>query len=105
VTYGKSYAMRLNKGENAIGARIAAGVYAIKSISVNGRTTENLNRRVIELMKNSGKAFKTITADNGTEFDQYEVIEEVTGVTFYFATPHHSRERETNNNTNGLIRQ
>jgi len=72
---------------------------------LNDRTTESLNRRVIELMKSSGKAFKTITADNGTEFYQYEMIEQATGVTFYFATPHHSWERGTNENTNGLIRQ
>ena len=72
---------------------------------LNDRTTESLNRRVIELMKSSGKEFKTITADNGTEFHQYEIIEQATGVTFYFATPHHSWERGTNENSNGLIRQ
>ena len=72
---------------------------------LNDRTAESLNRRVIELMKSSGKEFKTITADNGTEFHQYEIIEQATGVTFYFATPHHSWERGTNENTNGLIRQ
>ena len=72
---------------------------------LNDRTTESLNRRVIELIQRSGKEFKTITADNGTEFHQYEVIEQATGVAFYFATPHHSWERGTNENTNGLIRQ
>ena len=49
--------------------------------------------------------FRTITADNGTEFHSYERIESATGVTFYFATPHHAWERGTNENTNGLIRQ
>ena len=34
--------------------------------------------------------FRTITADNGTEFHSYERIESATGVTFYFATPHHA---------------
>ena len=47
----------------------------------------------------------TITADNGTEFHSYKRIEAATGVEFYFATPHHSWERGTNENTNGLIRQ
>ena len=47
----------------------------------------------------------TITADNGTEFHSYELVEEATGTLFYFATPHHSWERGTNENTNGLIRQ
>ena len=47
----------------------------------------------------------TITADNGTEFHWYKEIEDITGVKFYFATPHHSWERGTNENTNGLIRQ
>ena len=43
--------------------------------------------------------------DNGTEFHGYANIERVTGTTFYFATPDHSWERGTNENTNGLIRQ
>lgn len=62
---------------------------------LNDRTTDSLNRRVIELMASSDKDFKTITADNGTEFYQYEVIEQATGVEFYFATLHHSWERGT----------
>lgn len=49
--------------------------------------------------------FRTITLDNGTEFHGYEDIKAETGVPFYFATPYHSWERGTNENTNGLIRQ
>ena len=49
--------------------------------------------------------FRTITADNGTEFHDYRSLEAATGVPFYFATPHHSWERGTNENTNGLLRQ
>jgi transposase, IS30 family len=48
---------------------------------------------------------RTITADNGTEFHSCAQIEENTGVAFYLAVPHHSWERGTNENTNGLIRQ
>lgn len=69
------------------------------------RTTEELNKRVIQLITAQATKFKTITADNGTEFHGYKEIEEATGVSFFFATPHHSWERGTNENTNGLIRQ
>lgn len=49
--------------------------------------------------------FRTITLDNGSEFHDYERVQDRHGVKFYFATPYHSWERGTNENTNGLIRQ
>lgn len=49
--------------------------------------------------------YKTITADNGCEFHGYRELEEAFGTRFFFAPPHHSWERGTNENTNGLIRQ
>jgi IS30 family transposase len=61
--------------------------------------------RCVELIERQGGRVSTITADNGTEFHSYRQIEAATGVEFYFATPHHSWERGTNENTNGLIRQ
>ena len=72
---------------------------------LSDRTTASLNRRVIHLIHGDPGAFKTITADNATEFHDYKGIEERTGATFYFATPHHSWERGSNENANGLIRQ
>jgi len=72
---------------------------------LDDRTTKTLNKRTVSLIDKNIDQFKTITADNGTEFNQYEDIEEKTGVTFYFANPYHSWERGTNENTNGLIRQ
>lgn len=59
----------------------------------------------IQLIRRRPDAFVAITADNGTEFHDYRDIESATGVEFYFATPYHSWERGTNENTNGLIRQ
>jgi IS30 family transposase len=61
--------------------------------------------RCIELIRRQAGLVATITADNGTEFHGYAEIEAATGALFYFATPHHSWERGTNENTNGLLRQ
>ncbi|MDY0341432.1 MAG: IS30 family transposase [Coriobacteriia bacterium] len=61
--------------------------------------------RTIELIGRDPRGFSTITSDNGTEFHNYRDIEAATGVELYFATPHHSWERGTNENTNGLVRQ
>lgn len=72
---------------------------------LRNRTKAELNKRTIQLIRQHAHAFKTITADNGTEFHGYADIEEATNVIFYFAHPHHSWERGTNENTNGLIRQ
>lgn len=47
----------------------------------------------------------SITYDNGSEFSGFDVIEEQTGMTAYFANAYHSWERGTNENTNGLMRQ
>ncbi len=72
---------------------------------LRARTTAELNRKVVQLIKREMRLVRTITADNGTEFHQFQKIEDTTGTVFYFCTPHHSWERGTNENTNGLIRQ
>ena len=69
------------------------------------RTVAALNHRLLQLISDYSHLFKTITADNGTEFHGYRQIEQITGIPIYFATPYHSWERGTNENTNGLIRQ
>lgn len=69
------------------------------------RTVAELNRATLELMRRYPGRFLSITADNGTEFHGYKDLEMLGGIIFYFATPHHSWERGTNENTNGLIRQ
>lgn len=72
---------------------------------LSDRTKESFNRRVIRLIRRRPVAFATVTADNGTELHRYRRIEERTGAVFYFARPHHSWERGSNENANGLIRQ
>jgi IS30 family transposase len=69
------------------------------------RTTASVNARALSIIGPRRDLFETITADNGTEFHDYAAIEKRTRTTFYFATPYHSWERGTNENTNGLIRQ
>ena len=69
------------------------------------RTAAEANRALLELMARHPGRVVTITSDNGTEFHWYGKVEEVSPVKFYFATPHHSWERGTSENTNGLIRQ
>jgi len=64
-----------------------------------------LNKKTISLIKRDLPGFKTITADNGTEFHQYQKIEACCNARFYFANPYHSWERGSNENVNGLIRQ
>jgi IS30 family transposase len=64
-----------------------------------------MTKRTRSLIRRAPTRFKTITADNGTEFHDYQSVENSTEVKFYFATPYHSWERGTNENLNGLLRQ
>ena len=72
---------------------------------LKARTAAEANRALLELLARHPERVKTITSDNGTEFHWYAQVEAVSAGKFYFATPHHSWERGTNENTNGLIRQ
>jgi transposase, IS30 family len=69
------------------------------------RTGAEVNARARQLLTAQPRPVRTITVDNGTEFHAYAALERVVDARFYFATPHHSWERGTNENTNGLIRQ
>ncbi len=46
----------------------------------------------------------TLTLDNGPENSDWQTLEELTGLSVFYAHPYHSWERGTNENTNGLIR-
>lgn len=80
----------------------ATGYVAIKKMS--SRTKEQASTALSRAVIAIGQV-KTITLDNGTEFHDYESVEQAFGVRIFFATPYHSWERGTNENTNGLIRQ
>jgi len=72
---------------------------------VRARNMSDVAKRTTTLLHKHPGRFRTITADNGTEFHSYKKVERATGTTYYFATPHHAWERGTNENTNGLLRQ
>ena len=72
---------------------------------LHARTKEQASTALARMAIALGAKLKTITLDNGTEFHDYEIVERRFGVKFYFATPYHSWERGTNENTNGLVRQ
>jgi len=79
------------------------GFLIIKKLAA--RTAVLTTAATIEAVKEHYHKFKTITFDNGTEFHDYKTLETSQLVMCYFATPYHSWERGTNENTNGLIRQ
>ena len=72
---------------------------------LRARTVAELHRVTVALIRVAPLPVRTITADNGTEFHGYKNIEAATHARFFFATPHHSWERGSSENTNGLIRQ
>jgi len=69
------------------------------------RTAKDVTEACSIGIKSHLDSFSTLTLDNGTEFHSYKKLEERFPVTCYFATPYHSWERGSNENTNGLIRQ
>jgi IS30 family transposase len=81
----------------------STGYTVIKKL--RARNKEQTTAALLQAIRERPALFKTITLDNGTEFHGYEHVEAKTKVKFYFATPYHSWERGTNENTNGLIRQ
>jgi transposase, IS30 family len=81
----------------------ASGYVIIKKLTA--RTKEQAAAALKQAIKEVRRKVRTITLDNGTEFHDYDKVEAECAVKFYFATPYHSWERGTNENTNGLIRQ
>jgi len=79
------------------------GFAVVKKLSSRS-VAENNEAAMVAISEHRGHV-KTITFDNGTEFHDYQVLEQVHPVKCYFATPYHSWERGSNENFNGLLRQ
>jgi IS30 family transposase len=80
-----------------------SGYVIIKKLTA--RNKEQAAAALKQAISEVKRKVRTITLDNGTEFHDYKSVEAAHRVKFYFATPYHSWERGTNENTNGLIRQ
>ncbi len=103
------------EGDTVLGTRKTKGIFIthvdrrsryLLMDYVKKKTSELINKSAVARFINLPQdKRKTITYDNGKEFEQYEYIEKKTNITIYFAYPYHSWERGTNENTNGLIRQ
>jgi IS30 family transposase len=78
-------------------------------VRVNAKDTPSISDAVCNLKNKHGeqfpKIFKTITADNGSEFADLGITVEKDGTKVYFTHPYTSYERGTNERQNGLIRR
>ncbi len=72
---------------------------------IDGYSPETCAEKIIQLFESTGLPVKTITVDNGFEFNGFRQVEEALNTDIYFSTPFHSWERGLNENTNKLIRQ
>ncbi len=73
--------------------------------NVSRKTSEEVTKATIKLLKPYKDFVHTITADNGKEFSGHEKIAKALEADVYFAHPYSSWERALNENTNGLLRQ
>lgn len=71
----------------------------------NGSSTGFARASAKALESIPGNYQRTLTLDNGTEMQSFELLERLTPLRVFFAYPYHSWERGTNENTNGLLRQ
>ena len=72
---------------------------------VDRRTKGNTESEIKRLLSPISDQVYTITSDNGKEFANHEDIAKGLKCAFYFAHASSSWERDTNENTNGFIRQ
>ena len=94
-----------SQGENTVVTMVERATGYLMMGKLEHHCAAETSACLTELIEGQAGRVKTVTLDNGSEFHGYADVEKATGTLFYFATPHHSWERGTNENTNGLIRQ
>jgi len=69
------------------------------------KTAQEVEKALTSKLGEIADCVLTITADNGKEFANHEVVTATLGAPMYFAHPYCSWERGLNEHTNGLVRQ
>ena len=69
------------------------------------KSAADVARAMVGMLWKYRSHVRTITADNGSEFCDHELVAEKLKTDIYFANPYSSWERGLNENFNGLLRQ
>lgn len=77
----------------------------LKMGKVEVRNSSTVAAKTIELLMPIKSLLHTLTADNGQEFRDHQMIAKELEIDFFFASPYCSWERGSNENLNRLIRQ
>jgi len=72
---------------------------------VFSKSSDDIEKALIEKLTPFKDLALTITSDNGKEFANHQNISSTLDVDFYFAKPYQSWQRGLNEHTNGLVRQ
>ena len=76
-----------------------------KLVKIPQRTASGVASALLEKLLPLQTYVHTLTADNGKEFANHEMVGRSLKASFFFAKPYHSWERGLNEHTNGLVRQ
>ena len=72
---------------------------------LEGKDAQQLAMATIDCLQEWKPLLKTITADNGKEFAEHQMIAKKLNIEFFFAEPYASWQRGSNENYNRLVRQ
>jgi len=91
---------------SALGTLVERTTRATILVPVKSREAETVAKAFAKEVKKLPQQMKlSMTYDQGREMASHKLFTKITGVKVYFAHPRSPRERGTNENTNGLIRQ
>jgi len=76
------------------------------AIKMPNRNADTMARAIVSALQElPNEAVKSITCDRGTEFANWNVIEQQLNCNVYFADPYCAWQKGTNENLNGLLRE